>query len=96
MYNHKEGARALQEGWKPDPESGLYPNDHYDCSTYDLTSRRLERKCCSHYIRTKAVRTLLLDTIKTASAYAISDEKGFVEKVRAASEIQQDNAAKEL
>ena len=25
MYNHKEGAKALKEGWKPDPDSGLYP-----------------------------------------------------------------------
>lgn len=37
-----------------------------------------------------------MDTIKTVSAYAISDEKGFVEKIRAVSQIQQDNAAKEL
>ena len=37
-----------------------------------------------------------MDTIKTVSTYAISDEKGFVEKIRAASQLQQDNAAKEL
>lgn len=96
MYNHKEGARALAEGWKPDPDSGLYPSDHYSCSTYELTFRRSERKCCSHYITTRAVRSLILDTIRTVSAYAISDEKGFVEKIRTASQIQQDNAAKEL
>ncbi len=39
---------------------------------------------------------LLLDTIRTVSACAISDEKGFVEKIRAATQIWQDNAAKEL
>ncbi|MDE7220905.1 MAG: DUF4368 domain-containing protein, partial [Oscillospiraceae bacterium] len=37
-----------------------------------------------------------LDTIKTVSTYAISDEKGFVEKIRAASQLRQDSAAKEL
>ena len=96
MYNHREGARALKEGWQPDPVSGLYPSDHYSCSTYELTSRQSEQKCCSHYITTRAVRALILDTIRTVSAYAISDEKGFVEKIRTASQIQQDNAAKEL
>ena len=96
MYNHKNGARALREGWKPDPESGLYPSDNYNCSTYNLTAKQSVQKCCSHYITTKAVRALILDTIRTVSAYAISDEKGFVEKIRAASQVQQDNAAKEL
>ena len=96
MHNHREGARALKEGWEPDPVSGLYPSDNYNCGTYDMSSHRSERKCFSHYITTRAVRALILDTIRTVSAYAISDEKGFVEKIRAASQIQQDNAAKEL
>ena len=96
MYNHKNGGRALKEGWKPDPDSGLYPSDNYNCSTYVLTGKHSERKCCSHYITTRAVRALILDTIRTASAYAVSDEKAFVEKIRTASQIRQDNAAKEL
>jgi len=96
MYNHRSRGRALKEGWEPDPDSGLYPSDNYNCSTYMLTAKHSEQKCCSHYITTRAVRTLLLDTIKTVSTYAISDEKGFVEKIRAASQLRQDNAAKEL
>ena len=96
MYNHRCGGRALREGWKPDADSGLYPSDNYNCSTYMLTAKHSEQKCCSHYITTRAVRALLLDTIKTVSTYAISDEKGFVEKIRAASQLRQDNAAKEL
>ena len=96
MYNHRCGGRALREGWKPDADSGLYPSDNYNCSTYMLTAKHSEQKCCSHYITTRAVRALLLDTIKTVSTYAISDEKGFVEKIRAASQLRQDHAAKEL
>ena len=96
MYNHKRGGRAIQEGSKPDPESGLYPGDNYNCSAYCNSQGFMQRQCSSHYITTKAVRALILDTIKTVSAYAISDEKGFVEKIRTASQIQQDNAAKEL
>ena len=86
----------MKEGWKPDPVSGLYSSDNYNCGTYDMSSHRSERKCFSHYITTRAVRTLILDIIRTVSAYAISDEKGFVEKIRAVSQIQLDNAAKEL
>ena len=96
MYNHKRGGKAIREGMKFDPESGLYGGDNYNCSTYMLTAKQSEQKCCSHYISTKAVRTLILDTIRTVSTYAIADEKGFMEKIRAASQLQQDNAAKEL
>lgn len=96
MYNHKRGKQDYNAGAQRDPKTGLYPGDYYNCSTYDQTSKRLEQKCCSHFITTKAVRTLVLEAIKTASAYAVSDEKSFVEKVRAASKIQQESAAKEL
>ncbi len=96
MYNHKCGGRALKEGWKPNSATGLYAGDNYNCSTYCLTLKRSERKCCSHYISTRAVRELILDTIRTVSAYATSNEMDFIQRVRAASQIQQDNAAKEL
>ena len=68
MYNHKRGGRALREGWKPDPESGLYAGDNYNCATYMLTAKQSIQKCCSHYISTKAVRALILDTVRTVSA----------------------------
>jgi DNA invertase Pin-like site-specific DNA recombinase len=96
MYNHKNGGRAAREGWERDPESGLYPSDNYNCSTYCNSQGYMNRQCSSHYVTTKAVRALILETLKTVSAYAVSDEKAFIEKVRAASQIQQDNAAKEL
>lgn len=76
--------------------SGLYPYDHYDCSTYALTFRHYQQECFGHYISAKALRTLILDTIRTASAYAISNETEFIEKVRAASEVRQAQTAKDL
>ena len=39
---------------------------------------------------------MILDTIRTVSAYAITNESEFIEKVRAASEIRQAQAAKDL
>ena len=61
-----------------------------------MTKQRYDVKCTSHYISTRALRELILHTIKTVSTYAISNEAEFVEKVRAASEVRQKEAAKEL
>ena len=96
MYNHKGRKQAEKENRGKDPVSGLYPYDHYDCSTYALTFHHVGKKCYSHYISTKALRALILDTIRTVSAYAISDEVAFIQKVREASEVKQKEAAKEL
>ena len=96
MYNHRGRAQACKENRGKDPVSGLYPYDHYDCSTYALTFQNTKQECFGHYISTKDVRALLLDTIKTISAYAISNEAEFIEKIRAASEIRQAQAAKDL
>lgn len=49
-----------------------------------------------HYIRSAVVRELILEAIRAASAYAISNEAEFIEKVRAASEVRQEAVAKEL
>ena len=96
LYNHRGRAQANKENRGMDPISGLYPYDHYDCSTYALTCRRTEVECGSHYISTKALRTLILETIKMVSAYAITNESEFVQKVREMSEVKQKEEAASL
>lgn len=86
LYNHRSRGNA----------SKSYPSDWFDCSTYTLARQYHDRACSNHHISTKALRALLLDTIRSASAYAISNEAEFVQKVRAASDVQQAKAAKEL
>lgn len=86
LYNHRSRGNAS----KP------YPADWFDCSTYTLARQHHDRTCGNHHISTKALRTLLLETIRTASAYALSNEAEFIQKVRAASEVQQAQAAKDL
>lgn len=56
---------------------------------------RAVQTCTSRSITTKALRTLILDTIRTVSTYAIENEEAFIEKIRDASQIQQEEAAKE-
>ena len=87
MYNHRQRG----SGSKP------YPSDFYDCSAYTLgKQKRQDMTCSNHHISTKALRALILETIKVTSAYAISNEAEFIQKVRAASEVQQAQAAKDL
>ena len=73
-----------------------YPSDAYECSSYKLAGQRRTAVCSNHHISTKALRALILETIKVTSTYAISNEAEFIQKVRAASEIQQAQAAKDL
>ena len=86
MYNQRTRGR----------ETKPYPSDAYECSSYKLAGQRRTSACSNHHISTKALRTLILETIRAASAYAISNEAEFIQKVRAASEVRQAQAAKEL
>jgi hypothetical protein len=47
-----------------------------------------------HYIKTSVLRSLALDTIKRAGAFALRNEEKFMELVREASEIQSAEAVK--
>lgn len=85
MYNHRT---------KGNVEKGVYPTDFFDCSTYTLANQRYSKACKGHYITTKALRELILETIRTAAAYAIDNKDAFLEKVRAASQIRQEETAK--
>ena len=89
------GAKMTNHRSKGGTKSSPYPSDFYDCSTYTLAHQKRTHACCGHYIRTKAVRELVLNTIRTVSTFAISNQEEFAEKVRAASQIKQKEAAKE-
>ena len=85
MYNHRSRGT----------ESKPYPYDAFECSTYKLAGQKRSAACCGHHISTKALRELILETIRTASTFAISDRDAFLEKVRSASQLRQAEAAKE-
>ena len=76
-------------------ESKPYPYDVFECSTYKLAGQKRSAACCGHHISTKALRTLILDTIRTISTFAISNQEAFMEKVRSASQFRQAEAAKD-
>ena len=86
MYNHRS---------KGGTENNPYPSDFFDCSTYTLAHQKHDTACCGHYISTKALRSLILETVRAAATYAISNQEEFATKVRAASELRQKEAAKD-
>ena len=73
-----------------------YPSDAYECSTYKLAGQKRSAACRNHHISTKALREIILTTIRTVSTYAISNQDEFMEKVRSASQIKQKEAVKEI
>ena len=69
--------------------------DNYTCSTYELGNKAFKKACSSHFIRTVVLRELVLESIRTVSAYVKENEAEFVQKIREASEVRQAETAKE-
>ena len=88
MYNHR-GNHKTSNG-------GVRYTDIYNCATYTLTLQRETKKCCSHSVSTKAMRELILYTIRTVSEYAIANEEEFRQRVLDASKIKQEAEVKGL
>lgn len=89
------GAKMMNHRSKGGTENNPYPSDFYDCSSYTLAHQKRTHACSGHYIRTKALRELILNTIRTVSTYAIANQEEFMEKVRSASQLRQAEAVKE-
>ena len=89
------GAKMMNHRSRGGTENNPYPSDFYDCSTYTLAHQKRTHACKGHYIRSKVLRELILETIRAASTFAISDRDAFLEKVRSASQLRQAEAAKE-
>ncbi|MGN0107514.1 MAG: DUF4368 domain-containing protein, partial [Hominilimicola sp.] len=94
MHNHRGKARAARENRGIDPITGLYPYEHYECSSYSLSYSHSYRNCFSHYINGNALYQLVLETISFVSQYAISNKEEFIEKVKEASKVKQLEEAK--
>ena len=96
MYNHRGRLNPNKPNNGIDPKTGFYPNDCYECSSYELSVMYTERNCSAHHISTKALYALILETIRLTAQYAVSNQEEFIQKVREASEIKQNAAAKEM
>ena len=95
MYNHREEKSDKMVYHKNIGKYyPRYARDTYMCSSFSESAKTIRQNCTLHYIRTAAVRELILDTIKNVSGYVRENETEFIQKVREASEIRQASAAK--
>ena len=95
LYNNSEKATSIKLGAKPNPITGYYNSDHYDCKNYKLSRQREATTCFTHYINTNSLLLLLLETIKEVSQYAIANKEEFAQKVRELSAQKQFSSLKE-
>lgn len=96
MYNHRGIHKMKKCNMEINPGYIEYPYDFYDCATYTKTASRTNKKCVGHHISSKSLETLILETLKTVSKYAIENESDFTEKVLGVAREKQHQAIKEL
>ncbi len=90
MYNHRSKEYMTRYGKK---KHGF---DGYDCSAYKLASRKTKSPVCSsHYISTKALRSIILHTIQNVCRYALDDREAFINKVKELINIRNENTTME-
>lgn len=90
MYHHRNAQGIWKKNYFKAGEMIYHaPEDRYDCSNNIRGRQRYEKLCCSHSITTKALETLVLETIKRTCDYAVENEAEFREKVCSISEEQQ-------
>lgn len=93
LYNHRQPFPKTfvnEKGYTCTRSS----RDVYACSTYSLSSRRFDRKCTQHQIRTVLLREAALAAIKAASGAVKTNEAEFVAKLRETSAIRQEETVK--
>jgi len=68
--------------------------DNYICSSYSYPGATLPDPCSMHFINSKNVNILILETIRRTVGYARGNEAEFMETLREASAVRQADEAK--
>lgn len=92
MKNRRRRGKPL----KSDPTKLGSGDDQYLCRTHANAVNQHEKKCSSHTISTKNLKTIVLEVIRAASRLALEDEEGFRERIMAENKSQQNDRIKAL
>lgn len=90
MYNHRCNDCVTKDNRYNDRPIKKKGRDAYCCSLYQIH----RNDCTMHYINTESLKTLILDTVREATAYARENETEFVKIIREASAVRQGEASK--
>jgi len=63
-------------------------SDYYLCQTHRIGTYKFAELCSPHYVKTSAIREIILDAIRRTSGYIREHETEFIEIVRKKSAIQ--------
>lgn len=95
MFNHRKAGG--KPNYRNETTGKMYlrsPSDFYVCSTHTNAQNKFKKECTTHHIKTAAVRQLILDTIRAATASVESGEADFIKQIRETSAIRQEETAK--
>lgn len=95
MFNHREAGG--KPNYRNETTGKMYlrsPSDFYVCSSHTNAQNKFMKECTTHHIKTAAVRQLILDTIRAATAQVESGEADFIKQIRETSAIRQEETAK--
>ena len=90
MYNHRSNDCWTTDKHKGNKKVFKKGRDIYCCSLYQIH----RNDCTMHYISTAALRDIVLETIRRTTVYARENESEFVEIIRNASTIRQNETAR--
>ena len=92
MFNHR---LVAGERIRPDGSVLRVPaRDNYVCSTYNYYGSTVPDPCSMHFINSKNVNVLILETIRRTVGYAHDNEAEFMRTLREASAVRQADEAK--
>ena len=96
MHYRRAGRRAGKDyRGMPNGKVHLNPASFY-CGTYNNSKKINDRKCSAHTVQEKAVRQIILETIRYACQNVRADEGTFIEMMRKLSEVRDKSEAEKL
>lgn len=92
MHNHRSVSHPVldKEGNDTGRMSPSY--DYYQCAGNENSRVRRKDSCSTHFVRSEAIREIVLEVIRYASASAIEDEENFRERIQEAHRLQMEES----
>ena len=95
--NRHSGHYRNGADWKGLPNGKKrYEPEAFNCSTYEKANDKFYKECSSHHIQTRAVDTVLLETIRYACRCVNEDRDAFIQSIRNAAKVKDKEAVNAL
>ncbi len=82
MHNHRSVSHPVLDKDGNDTGRVSPSYDYYQCSTHDNARVKRQEECSTHFVRSEAIREIVLEVIRFASKSAIEDEESFRQRMQ--------------